>query len=90
MTTEAIFLLKFIAILDLGGALLFTFVAISRKRDPAVTLAWVLGFFLLPVVGMLLYVFFGYQRFALRRRAAPNPLHRLLLLKESARRSKTK
>ncbi|MBK8424145.1 MAG: PLDc N-terminal domain-containing protein [Elusimicrobia bacterium] len=86
MTTEAIFLLKFIAILDLGGALLFTFVAISRKRDPAVTLAWVLGFFLLPVVGMLLYVFFGYQRFALRRRAAPNPLHRLLLLKESAER----
>lgn len=86
MTTDAISLLKFLGILDLAAALLFTFVAISRKRDPAVTLAWVLGFFLLPGVGILLYVFFGYQRFALRRRAAPNPLHRLLLLKESAER----
>jgi cardiolipin synthase len=81
---EAVFFVKFLGVLDVAAALLFTFVAVSRKRDPAVTLAWVLAFFLLPVVGMVLYVFFGYQQFALRRRAAPNPLHRLLLLRESA------
>jgi len=86
MSTDAIFFLKVLGILDLIGVAMFTFVAVSRKRDPAVTLAWVLAFFLLPVAGMLLYMFFGYQQFALRRRAAPNPLHRLLLLRESPER----
>lgn len=86
MTIEAMALIKFLGVLDLLGVALFTFIAVSRKRDPAVTLAWVLGFFLLPGVGMLLYMFFGYQQFALRRRAAPNPLHRLLLLRESTER----
>ena len=69
--------LKYLAVFDAGLAILFSIVVISKKRDPAVTLAWVLGFFFLPVLGVLLYLFFGYQRFRLRRRQTPNPSGRL-------------
>jgi cardiolipin synthase len=71
-----------LTILDLGMAFLFSFIVISQKRDPAVTLAWVLGFFLFPFVVFFLYAFFGYQRFRLRRRFIPNPSRRLSLIHE--------
>lgn len=69
--------LKTLTVLDAGLAILFSIVVISKRRDPAVTLAWVLGFFFLPFLGVLLYVFFGYQRIRLRRRQTPNPRGRL-------------
>lgn len=69
---------------DLSLAFLFSFFVISKKRDPAVTLAWVLGFFLIPYGVMILYAFFGYQHFRLRRRRIPNPAHRLALRHEPA------
>jgi cardiolipin synthase len=70
-------------------AFLFSFVVISKKRDPAVTLAWVFGFFLIPYGAMILYAFFGYQRFRLRRRRVPNPTHHLTLRHEPAELRKT-
>ncbi|MBL8024432.1 MAG: cardiolipin synthase [Elusimicrobia bacterium] len=66
-----------LTLLDMTLALLFSFFVISRKRDAAVTLAWVLGFFLIPFLGVTLYSFFGFQRFRLRRRRVPKPSHRL-------------
>ncbi len=71
-----------LALLDLALAAIFSFIVISQKRDPAVTMAWVLGFFLIPFGTMLIYVFFGFQRFRLRRRRIPNPAHRLSLRHE--------
>ena len=73
-----------LAIFDMALAILFSIFVISQKRDPAVTLAWVLGFFLIPFGGMLIYVFFGYQRFRLRRRRIPNPAHRLAIRQDPA------
>lgn len=70
------------AFFDLGLAFLFSLIVISKKRDPAVTLAWVLGFFLIPFGTTLIYTFFGYQHFRLRRRRIPNPAHRLALKHE--------
>jgi cardiolipin synthase len=68
-----------LGLLDLSLALLFSFIVISQKRDPAVTLAWVLGFFLIPFGTFIIYSFFGYQHFRLRRRRIPNPAHRLAI-----------
>jgi cardiolipin synthase A/B len=66
-------------LVHLGLSLGFSLVAISRKREPVVTLAWVMGFFLAPYLGILLYVFFGYRRFRRRRRRKPDPARRALL-----------
>jgi len=60
-------------------AFVFSLSVIVRKRDPAVTLAWLLAFFLFPFVGVTAFAFFGYQRFRLRRRTIPQPVHRLTL-----------
>lgn len=73
-----------LAFVDVGLALAFSFLVISQKRDPAGTLAWVLGFFLVPYGAIVVYTFFGYQRFRLRRRQIPNPAHRLALKHEPA------
>lgn len=53
----------------LGLAVLFSlFVLSRRKRDPAVTLSWMLAFFLLPGLAEILYMLIGYRGFTLRRR----------------------
>jgi cardiolipin synthase len=72
-----------LTLFDLTLAFLFSLYVISQKRDSAVTLAWVLGFFLIPFLGVLLYAFFGYQRFRLRRRRVRNPSHRLFLREDT-------
>lgn len=73
-----------LAVADLLLATLFSFIVISQKRDAAVTLAWVLGFFLFPFVSLLIYSFFGYQQFRLRRRRIPTPAHRLARSSDTA------
>ncbi len=47
-----------LALLTLQLVIIFGFVLLER-RDPAATLAWILSVMLLPVVGVLLYLFFG-------------------------------
>lgn len=47
---------------------------LTQRREPANTLAWILGFFLFPYVGVLLYAFFGYQRYRRKRKPIPHPL----------------
>src|SRR5579863_6007478 len=42
---------------------------LARRREPAVTLAWLLGLLLLPAVGVVLFWIFG--RGAVRRAARP-------------------
>lgn len=32
---------------------------ISENRQPSVTMAWILSFFALPIIGVLIYIFFG-------------------------------
>lgn len=59
---------------------IFTLLLISRRRDPAVTLIWVLGFVFLPFLGVVLYLFFGFRRFRNRRRRKPEPAKRASLL----------
>lgn len=74
----------FLGTLDLLLAVLFSVIVISQKRDPAVTLAWVLVFFLIPFLSLVLYAFLGYQHVKLRRRVMPNPIHRLNFMHETA------
>lgn len=50
-------------------AVVFGFVLLER-REPNATLAWILGVVLLPVLGVLLYLFFGLQRRVRRHRKA--------------------
>lgn len=53
----------------LGLAVFFSlFVLSRRKRNPAVTLAWILSFFVLPGLAEILYMLVGYRGFSLRRR----------------------
>jgi cardiolipin synthase len=61
---------------DLVLAALFSLLVISRRREPAVTLAWILCFFFLPFVSFLIYAFFGYRVFRRRRKTLPNPSRR--------------
>ncbi len=52
----------------------FSLFVIYRKRDPLVTLAWILTFFLTGSIGCLIYLFFGYQRRFRRRWKKAFPL----------------
>ena len=85
MPIDASTIWKTLGVLDLLGVVLFTFIAVSRKRDPAVTLAWVLGFSFCRAWACC---FTCFRLPAIRPSAEgrPNLLHRLLLLRESAER----
>ncbi len=56
-----------LAVLLLQLVTIFGFVLLER-RQPAATMAWVLALFLLPLLGVLLYLTFGVKRLARRRR----------------------
>lgn len=62
--------------LDILAVLIFSAIVISRKRDPFVTLAWILTFFVLSYLGILLYIFFGFKKFRRQRKRKPNPARR--------------
>jgi cardiolipin synthase len=72
--TDSLFPAMVAAHLALAAA--FSLAVVSRKREPAVTMAWTLSFFFIPILGWMFYLFFGYQRLRLRRRRKPNPAHR--------------
>lgn len=56
-----------------GFATAFTLYLLAKRREPAVMTAWILGFFLVPFFSLLVYMFFGYQRFRRGRRRKPHP-----------------
>ncbi len=47
------------AIIALGSTLVIIFVILFENRNPVKSLAWVTVLLLLPVVGLILYIFFG-------------------------------
>ena len=47
------------AIIALGSTLVIITVILSENRNPVKSLAWVTVLLLLPVVGLILYLFFG-------------------------------
>jgi cardiolipin synthase len=64
------------AMLDAVLAVGFSLFVISRRREPSVTLAWVLGFVFIPFLSFFFYLLFGYQSYRRRRRRRPNPARR--------------
>ncbi len=64
----------FFGVLYLFLTISFSLFVIYRKRDPLVTLAWILTFFLTGSIGCLIYLFFGYQRRFRRRWKKAFPL----------------
>jgi cardiolipin synthase A/B len=62
--------------MEIGLQLACVLAVLARRREPSVTLAWLLGIVLFPIVGMVLFWFFGRDR--VRRSARP----RLRLLAE--------
>ena len=64
--------------IDFFLVIIFSIWVISRNyRVPAVTLAWVLAFILLPYLGFVLYLFFGYRRRRREKRRKPSPSQKL-------------
>jgi len=68
------------AVVNLSLAVVFSMTVIVRRREPAVTLAWILSFFFLPVLGIALYASFGYRKYRRRRRRKPDPGRRAATL----------
>ena len=52
-------LAKSFAAIALGSTLIIIAVILSENRNPVKSLAWVTVLLLLPVVGLILYIFFG-------------------------------
>ena len=61
-------LASLVLLLHLSLSVGLSLVLLTRRREPVVTLAWILGFFLVPFVSVLLYLFFGYQKYHRRKR----------------------
>ncbi len=57
----------------LGLAAGFSVYVVSQKKEPAVTLSWILAFFFLPYLGLFFFLMVGYRRY--RRRRSSKPLH---------------
>ena len=67
-----------VASVDLVLATVFSlFVLSRRKRVPAVTLSWILAFFLIPYGGLVFYLFVGYRSISRRKRRMPNPFRKV-------------
>lgn len=62
-------------LLFLGLASAFTVYVVSQKREPSVTLSWILAFFFLPYLGMIFFLLVGYRRYRRRRSAKPAMFH---------------
>ena len=54
-----------------------TWVITRHHRIPAATLAWILAFIVLPYLGFVLYLFFGYRRRRRKKRRKPSPSQKL-------------
>ncbi len=65
-----------LATVDLILVIVFSGVVISRRREPAVTLSWILTFLILNYFGFFLYLFFGYKKLRRKRKRKPNPSRR--------------
>ncbi|MFV0442647.1 MAG: cardiolipin synthase [Planctomycetaceae bacterium] len=57
-----------LAIGYLGTLLLIRWVVLTHKRQPVATVAWILSIILLPILGGVLFLFFGINRVARRKR----------------------
>ncbi len=58
----------------LGMAASLSVYVIGQKKEPSVTLSWILAFFFLPYIGMMFFVMVGYRRYRRRRSLKPERL----------------
>ena len=66
------------SVIDLVLIVIFsTWVITRHHRVPAATLAWVLACILLPYLGFIFYLFFGYRRLRRQKRTKPSPAQKL-------------